>query len=102
MAVSGMARYTGPDLRNNWASTVDNLLYQVVAVGESSVILLHPPCTFIRCFDRDTTGGVIKMTVSPTALSARRRAARGASAAARSAGGGESSVILLTSPLHPY
>ena len=43
MTVSGMARYTGPDLRNNWASTVDNLLYQVFAVGESSVILLHPP-----------------------------------------------------------
>ena len=43
MTLAGMARYTGPDLRNNWASTVDNLLYQVFAVGESSVILLHPP-----------------------------------------------------------
>ena len=37
-----------------------------LAVGET-VIWWHPPCTFIRCFNRDKQGGVIKMTVSPTA-----------------------------------
>ena len=28
---------------------------------------MAPPCTFGRCFNRDKTGGVIKMTASPTA-----------------------------------
>ena len=37
-----------------------------LAVGET-VILLHPPSTFSRCFNMDKNGGVIKMTVSPTA-----------------------------------
>ena len=30
--------------------------------------LMATPCTFIRCFNRDNTGGAIKMTVSPTAI----------------------------------
>ena len=36
------------------------------AVGET-VILMAPPCTCIRFFNRDTQRVVIKMTVSPTA-----------------------------------
>ena len=27
-----------------------------------------PLCAFSRCFDRDTQGGVVEMTVSPTAV----------------------------------
>ena len=29
----------------------------VAAAVEETVILLHPPCTCIRCFSRDITGG---------------------------------------------
>ena len=40
-----------------------------IAVGECSVILLQPPCTFSRCFNRDMQGGVGKMIeLSPTAI----------------------------------
>ena len=47
----------------------------VVAVGET-VILLHPPSTFSRSFNRDRKGCVSNMTeLSPTAR--RLRSARG-------------------------
>ena len=37
------------------------------AVGEASAILLHPPPPFSRRFNMDGRGGVIELTVSPTA-----------------------------------
>ena len=32
----------------------------LMAVGESAVILLHPPSSFSRCFNRDREGASVK------------------------------------------
>ena len=56
--------------------------------------LLAPPVPFIRCFNMDKQGGVIKMT-------ARHNLHGGGGGSSGNHGGGET-VILLTLSLHPY
>ena len=47
--------------------TVIFLLVKGYASHRRDCHLIIPPCNFIMCFNRDKQGGVIKMTVSPTA-----------------------------------